>query len=105
MNGKKEEILMPTKSITLYAVCLAMLVIPGSLLAGNLSIIEQRLTELDQINKRIVRDTTVLPARGVVKLKARVYDRPTSPLFIIINKEFTETKEGVFPFQKSGRHS
>ncbi len=86
-------------------VCFSLLSISLPVLAGNQILVEKKIKELDTLNKLIVRKATVLPSRGVMKIKARVYGIPTSPIFIIISKEFSETKEGIFPFNKPNNRS
>ena len=91
---------MVGKIITISLVCFSLISISLPVLAGNIILVEKKIEELDKLNKLIISTTTSLPSEGIITIKARVYARPTNPIFVLISKEFSRTKEGIFPFNK-----
>ena len=90
---------MHVKSFILTLCCLSILLGWIPVPAGNLTLIEKRITELDQLNKHIVRNTLILPANGIYNIRAQVRNRSASPIFKLISKQFSETRKGIFPFK------
>ena len=61
--------------------------------AGNLEMVEEKIKELDKLNKEVVRQIPDLPESGTVDLKAKVFLRDGSPLLDTYNKTITTEKD------------
>ena len=88
----------------IYITCflsLLFLFTPFFAYANNVVLIEQRIQELDILNKQIVRQSVKLPAQGVLRIKAQVFSVQSGTVFTLILKDFSEVKEGIFPFKNS----
>jgi cell division septation protein DedD len=60
------------KHLLLPLFILLPLLVSSPLIAGNLSLIEKRLIELDRLNKQVVESTEKLPENGSVAIEAKI---------------------------------
>lgn len=68
--------------------------------AGNEEIVEERVQELDELNKEIIEQLPDVPEDGKIKLKAGVIQKDGEVDFTIIQKEIdaVETKNSTIKF-------
>lgn len=69
---------------------LGSLLIAGVCQAGNREMVEQRVQELDDLNKQAVGQIKELPSHGQVDLKAHVILQNGTPSIEILEKQVTE---------------
>jgi len=71
---------------------LGSILVAGVCQAGNKEMIEQRVQELDDLNKQAVGQIENLPSHGQVDLKAHVILQGGTPNIEILEKKVTEKK-------------
>lgn len=77
-------------------IALSILLVSGNYaVAGNKGIIENRVQELDKLNKQVVTQSGALPSDGRIDLKAYVIQNGETPIIQIVEKSVTIKEETI----------
>ncbi|MCP5004759.1 MAG: hypothetical protein GY941_12590 [Planctomycetes bacterium] len=98
MNTGKKYIF--TGAVIYFACLLSLCTLDPTTLAGNKSIIEERVQELDTVNKLVIEKIPDLPENGTLSLTAKVLNKEWIVDFIIQdqNASGSNTKSGTITF-------
>lgn len=97
MNGKKNICLVRFISAGIFGLTLLF---PALDWAGNKEHVENRVEELDNMNKKIVSGFPGIPKNGTIKYKAIVTESSNSPQVKIIEKQIEMIPTSELPIKR-----
>ncbi len=93
LSSKSSFLLLSAGSMLLY-------MLGSTAMAGNLEMVEESVKELEELNKKAVKQISDLPENGTVDLKANVIYEDGIPVVDIYEKKITPEKNEEIHFNQ-----